>query len=526
MDKDFVRDQNPTPIYHADSIQGMPQYVKEAKFLTVEDIESLHSAAFADRVKRLHPIHTKVAALLSGVYLAGKGVTEGPVWDNVKSACDFYNVSEDLGKLVATFTQVKEAHQVEEKPEAWAVHVKWNEEQEGHYYPINTAAEIKEAAVALDQDFNRNRIPLELFRAGAINVVKAAKVHGVSMLELPRVISDVGILRLPNLEYADTMLYTRKAAGVPDEGIEVYKLCIDMAKEAGTDEAVAKAVDFWKDLDEQHGLSYRKQANGAQLPTPYDCFYTGMTVEELEKTAQAHVVLHGVMVPVADFVYALGLDTGDTDTIYREFNKEAADKVASACMGNGSMGPENYAIEVSSNLSELPEWQQKRLLGIVRGAYKEAAVAPTAPAPAQRGIAGLGAALGALKKPNMAAPTPSPTTPTPTIPQFMGPNLPDRPGTHQRALEPTQPVPRATAGLGGAFTALQQPNMATAGAVPPTPSPVAPVMPVSEVDWNKEFQKYHGTTFDANSTMDAGKLQQMKDIMAQHGKLTPGLVYG
>ena len=45
-------------------------------------------------------------------------------------------------------------------------------------------------------------------------------------------------------------------------------------------------------------------------------------------------------------------------------------------------------------------------------------------------------------------------------------------------------------------------------------------------DLTKDFRKYHGTSFDPNSSMDRGKLQQMQELFKEHGKLSPSLVYG
>jgi hypothetical protein len=117
------------------------------------------------------------------------------------------------------------------------------------------------------------------------------------------------------------------------------------------------------------------------------------------------------------------------------------------------------------------------------------------------------------------------------------PVLPDRPGTHQRALE-AGPKPSAPPGvLGSDIMAGQGMTMTGPGAgfaagvpvmdqgpqtaLPPQPSPVA-----TDYDFDSAFRKFHGTAYDPNSSMDQGKMQQMRDRFQQHGKLSPSLVYG
>ena len=371
MDKDFVRDQNPTPLYYIYQQDYLPDYVKEAAFMEEEHVRELHDIAFADKVNRLHPIHSKTAAYLSGIYLAGHGENSGPVWEAVKQACEYYGVEDDLEQAVtALMADPDYTKEASEETEKWAVHVQWNEEEVGSYYPINTPEEVKIAGVNLDQDYNRGKMPVEIFRAGAKNIMKEAHEQGVPLNSIPKSVQENGTERLPNLDYADLMLYTRKEAGVPEEGMEIYKRCIKIAKEAGTDEAVETAVSIWRDLDTVHDIDYLKQANGERVPSPQECFYTGMTVDELRKTAQEHVVLKGIMIPHVDF--AQGLDS-NFDVIDREFSKEAAEeikgvlKIAYTLEDNGMTCNfhNGEVINMNAALEDLEDWQQNRLLHIV-----------------------------------------------------------------------------------------------------------------------------------------------------------------
>lgn len=117
-----------------------------------------------------------------------------------------------------------------------------------------------------------------------------------------------------------------------------------------------------------------------------------------------------------------------------------------------------------------------------------------------------------------------------------GPNLPDRPGA-RRALSPA-PAPKPigadlkTLGMdtpAGKGMQMTGPGSGFAAGVPvvdkpslaPLPTPAASEVP----DLRKFFRKYHGTSYNPNSTMDQGKLKQMEEVYREHGKLSPALVY-
>jgi len=368
MDKDFVRDNNPTAIYYADTQVGLPEYVKQATVITPEDLDRLHISAFADQAHRLHPVHNKAAALLSAIYLAGNGRTDDKVWERTKQACAFHQIEKDLEAIVSVFNHTKSATEEPQTQEKWAVQIQWNETEVGSYYPLNNAEEVKEAAVNIDQDFAEDRMPIDLFRTGAINIMKAAHENEVPLSSIPWTVQQAGELRYPNPGYAETLLYTRKLAGVSEEGLEIYKQCASLAAEAGTDEATKQAADLWLLLDEQHGIDYRKQANGMLIPSPYDCFYTGMRHQDLEKIANTHVVLHGVMIPAEEFVAAVYDQDGQSvkQAVQRMFSDEANTAIASVLDGVGHLMREKYAAtDYSNSLADLPVWQQKRLLEIV-----------------------------------------------------------------------------------------------------------------------------------------------------------------
>lgn len=111
--------------------------------------------------------------------------------------------------------------------------------------------------------------------------------------------------------------------------------------------------------------------------------------------------------------------------------------------------------------------------------------------------------------------------------------LPDRPGTHKRALG-DESAKAGPSRIGDGLTTLGSdtpsgkdmqmtgPGSGFANGVPVVDQGgLAPTTP----DLTKLFRKYHGTSYNPNSSMDQGKLKQMEEVYREHGKLTPTLVY-
>ena len=106
-----------------------------------------------------------------------------------------------------------------------------------------------------------------------------------------------------------------------------------------------------------------------------------------------------------------------------------------------------------------------------------------------------------------------------------GPQLPDRPGTHRRALAPAakptrigdMPVLSSDTAAGKGMT-MTGPGAGAAAGVPAIKTP--------DIDFNNEFKKYHGTSYNPqDGGRDEGLMKQMQEIYKQHGKLSPSLVY-
>lgn len=321
---DFVKDRNPFPIYQADRMVGLPDYVKQAAQISPGELDDMDSIAFADGAAREFPIHTKAATWLSAAYAAGTGLFDNPVvpghiGERIKSAAAFHEITSDVDTLLAAFaSHVKEAA----APEiSYALSVDFGDHGGAlgvqNFYPLQDVYDIVKSARDMLNDLEGGRLPVNYFRDASQELVKAARAESVNFDDIhPRVLA-AGDERLPDYEHALLCADLRKNAGVDDEGLELYKAAALGAKHEPGE--IARWVDLWLDLDSTYGVKYAQHQ-----PNPYEAFFAGPQVPDLDKVASAVVVIESVMVPkavIADL---------PEDAIRRNFSKEAADKITEA----------------------------------------------------------------------------------------------------------------------------------------------------------------------------------------------------
>lgn len=317
---DFVRDQNlsflPAVFPH------LPEWAKTAAVFELEEMENLDGSAFADPIRRIHPIHTKVAALMSGVYLAAHQVEEdAPEFVNVKRAAELFEISDDLDKVVAAMRDiaVKSASTTpvdESDVQRFALYVKAAEvggEPVG-YYPLTSASQVQDSARALANDFSAGKVPVVWFKDAAIATMKAANHFGLERGEVFGLVADTAEERVPDFTKAKESISMRKYAGVSEIGLGLYGEIIDSAKSASV--TLEQAADLIEQIDRHFGVKYA----GVQLH-PWHLLHGGPTVEALKRAAAHNVILASVMVP------ALELSKLDEKSVRMSMAKAAADQV-------------------------------------------------------------------------------------------------------------------------------------------------------------------------------------------------------
>lgn len=350
---DFITDKNPTALYEVGIKAGskLPDYVKEAHMLQEEDVSNLSSAAFADSANRLHPIHTKAAAYMSAVYLAGAGKQDSLEFQLVKQAAEFFEIEDDVDFALSLLPQTSKSASHELWQEKYALTFNIEEDDSWQAYPINTSVEVTKAATDVIRDWLDEHIPSDWLYHAAKNIVKQAKALNIARNDLPARIWDMGEERIIDFNHAMEVAEHRKQAGYAN-GQEY----IDLVKEASAGViSVNTALDQWMTLDTVNKVNHR------YVDSPHEAFYSGAKVSEIEKAASQNIFISDVMVPVNE---VLKLAADKCTLIRMSFRKEAAENII-GIINTLNAGEEKSAAEASLKIAKLPEPQRKELLNLL-----------------------------------------------------------------------------------------------------------------------------------------------------------------
>lgn len=348
MQKDFVRDANPKPLYKVGSLKSIPEYVQDYTIPTPESLENLSSAAFADKENKLHPIHEKAATILSAVYLHGTGKAVSKEMDNVKAAASIFGVSKDLEQILADLgaETEKSASTVSAPQTNYAITVEFEEGKQACYYPISNEVQVRDSAVALNNHLLTGKIPSDWVHTSAVNIVKAAQTFNVSANDIPSRIRSIGTERMVDLDHAKEAAALRQYDGVDSEGVKLYE---DLVKAAEEDpDSVEECIKLWSDLDMSHGIKY------ANTFTPEEAFYAGERLDRIEKLAGETVIIKDVMVPLNSFTSL------NDETVKTFFRKEAAQTISEAL----TLAAVNPA-DATKKIAALDEENQTELLKLL-----------------------------------------------------------------------------------------------------------------------------------------------------------------
>lgn len=347
---DFTKDNAPHFVKAASSI--MPDIA--AKIGDFRDVSQLHANAFADTTLRLHPIHTKEAAVLSAAYVALMDVPAAAhIRNRIKTACVEFGAGDYYDALV-TEEVTKSAAADEPADEAFALVVKDGAVTHRHY-PIDSSNAVQDSAFELVNDYySRHKFPVSWFREAATNLMKAAAIHDVKSYELPEDVVRVGNDdTLPDFEKAASYAKMRVAAGAPSDAVEIYSELVKYAQEHPDE--LEDVMDSVEDLDRNFGIRY-----GGVVPNPSDMFYCGNSNSEIEKAADAHVMVCDILVPVEEV-------TGryEEKALRRTLGKSQMDKLAEVV----KHASEGKGREASAVVAALPvEVQQEFMTHLLHNA--------------------------------------------------------------------------------------------------------------------------------------------------------------
>jgi hypothetical protein len=332
---DYVRDQNPRPLYRVDALAGTPDYVTQSPVITAEETEKLASVAFADPVKREFPCFDKVSTYLSYAYLRGQSSPRPELTARVRQAGEVFGITADLDRVDSALGAAKSASA---PVRVFALPAGSVKEAKANFYPINDREEIEHAGRTLMND--RSRMPLQAFYTAARAIVKAASA--IPGCVLPPRIERAGEDRYPDFNQAAKAAASRKFVVKDQEALELYAELVKAAESTSELDA-EKFAQLWADLDGTYGVKY---AHG--ILDPWAAIFSGPTKHEVEKLASTFTFIAGSPVPMD------ALNAIPEEKLRQRLTKTAADNLLT--------WRKLAAAEVTQHVSSLEMPVQKEIL--------------------------------------------------------------------------------------------------------------------------------------------------------------------
>jgi len=278
MMHDFTTDQRPGFLQLATTL------VPDAEALLPKIAGPHDSAAYADCGRKLFPIHTKDATILSAAYAKWASVElDEFTKSRLDQACEVFGVTlpdDGMPKSAAA----------EAAP--YGLTVK-DGSSESHHYPLHSGGAVAASSYELADDFFvHHKLPPSWYREAAREICKAASVLGVPDALLQPDVVAAGTEVLPDFEKAAAYAKARSFGHAPPEAVEIYEDLVKCASENPAD--LDAVMDTIYDLDRSIGIHY-----SSILPDPVAMF-DGPLDADFQKAANAHVCIADVMVPAAE----------------------------------------------------------------------------------------------------------------------------------------------------------------------------------------------------------------------------------
>lgn len=299
LNTDYTHTNNPRSLYLAEMAIPFPQWVKGCPVPTSAGLEKLASVAFADRSRRLLPLHEKEAAFFSAVdYFANVGSYPESTFAYIKEACDHFDIGSDVAPYAEHFAGVFEKRAADEAPVAAPARFAISTHLNGRDFkllPLNDAYEVTKSAKELVKMVDENRIHYLMFVDAAREIVKAA-TDASCVTELPGLVVHVGTPRFEDLDKAARMIDSRRPLiGACEGAMEEYVGAIKAAAEGKiTPEECMQKIAA---TDDAIGIRYNYNPR-TRVPLPHDIVFGGPSLPEVEKMAATNLLVRGVPVPL------------------------------------------------------------------------------------------------------------------------------------------------------------------------------------------------------------------------------------
>lgn len=339
---DFINDNNPKNINYVKSLLGeLPVYVKKANYTEKPRIAR---GSFANSVDKELPMHDAEHTFLSYAYLKsanlGKKLSSKQVVfeSKLKQAAQMHGNVEDLDKVDALIKKDLDDKKTASAKKNFALIIDF--EKEGglkYYYPINDRANIEKSARDLCSD--ERKMPIEAFRTASNNIIKRARELNIPDSSLPNKVLRTGADREFNEKIANFAAKQRAKKYGEDAGAIYY----DIVKSASQDKQnLDNYINLFLDMDRINKVAYNKN-----MLNPYEAFYSGVENSEIEKAAEAHVLINEAPVPLDDF------NKIASEVVEKNFNEKEAkilSPIVSAAQEEGGVSATLKVMAVDKDL--------------------------------------------------------------------------------------------------------------------------------------------------------------------------------
>lgn len=278
--RDYTTDNNPTSLVRG-VMEGiaLPDYTA-CDWPTASDVVGLNKTAFADPVRRLFPVHTKVACFASALYCAGADdFPSADVVENIKKAAEVHGIIGDVQPVLDLLQHNKQASENAERPDTYAL----QDGVEHAFYPIGTTFDIEQSAYGVNGDIKTKKLPMKFARSVCAKIVKRAQDLGLSLERLPPDVCVIGFLPHPDV----TMLFKQAAWRERLTGETLYKEAVENYALSLREDSLRDSLDAWEQLDAMYGVK-----TSATVPSIKDCWCVG-TPDQAIKNASLHTVWFG-----------------------------------------------------------------------------------------------------------------------------------------------------------------------------------------------------------------------------------------
>lgn len=182
---DVVADSNHQVLNRIKQLIGLPDYVKTASLVTLDQVVRLPLTAFADVANRRFPLHTKAAAWLAQTYFDEcrhlySTKQAQAVQDKITKAACYWGIVEHVKEASDKLRATQQPNPGELSDADYAMVVKTGNETK-RMLPIHSVANVKAAAAHLYN--NRMKYPYEWRKIAARKILHKARELGITDID-------------------------------------------------------------------------------------------------------------------------------------------------------------------------------------------------------------------------------------------------------------------------------------------------------------------------------------------------------